>query len=106
MKKTGAPARDTQNLIIILCWFVYSSAYFGRYSFSSGINSIIGNYGVSKAETGLVMTFFFVAYGIGQVVNGFLCKRYSERYTFPVGLGGSAVINIVIFTIIKTGLIG
>lgn len=106
MKKTGAPARDTQNLIIILCWFVYSSAYFGRYSFSSGINSIIGNYGVSKAETGLVMTFFFVAYGIGQVVNGFLCKRYSERYTFPVGLGGSAVINIVIFTLIKTGLIG
>ena len=102
----GSDSRDTQNLIVILCWCVYSSSYFGRYSFSSSINSIIGEYGISKADTGLVMTCFFIAYGIGQVVNGFLCKRYSPRYTFPIALGGSTLINIFLFFLAKTGYLG
>ena len=107
MKDSGVRApKDTQNLIILLCWFVYASAYFGRYSFSSSINSIIGKYGVLKAETGLVMTFFFVAYGVGQVVNGFLCRHYQARYIFPVALGSSAVINTLMYYLIKTGYIG
>lgn len=96
-------AKDTQNLIIILSWFVYSAAYFGRYSFSSSINSIIENFSVSRAQTGLVGTFFFVAYGVGQVVNGFLCKKYNPRLVFPLALGGSALINVLVFVLIKSG---
>lgn len=95
-----------QNIIITLAFFVYAMAYFGRYSFSSGINSIIGEFKVDKAQTGLVMTFFFIAYGIGQVVNGFLCKYYPKRYIFPVALWLSAIINLVLFLGIETGYIG
>ena len=102
---TGSEKKDTQNLIIGLCLFVYTMAYFGRYSFSSSINSIIENYGVSKAGTGLVMTFFFVSYGIGQVVNGILCRHYPARYIFPLALSGSAAINVFMFIFIKTGYI-
>ncbi len=95
-----------QNLIITLAFFIYSMAYFGRYSFSSSINSIIGEYKIDKAQTGLVMTFFFVAYGIGQVINGFLCKYYPKKYIFPVALWASALINLLLFLGIKTGYIG
>ncbi|MBO4433642.1 MAG: MFS transporter [Clostridia bacterium] len=97
--------KDTQNRIIWLCLFIYSIAYFGRYSFSSSINSLIDNYHVSKAETGLVMTFFFVAYGIGQVINGIFCRHYPSRYIFPIALTGSAAINLFMFAFIKTGYI-
>lgn len=100
-----ATAQGRQNLIMLLCCFVYVSAYFGRYSYSSSINSIIGNYGIDKAQTGLVMTFFFVAYGAGQVINGFLCKHYPSRYIFPVALWSSALINLTLFAGIKTGYI-
>ena len=105
MKTANKPGRDTQNLIIGLCVFVYTMAYFGRYSFSSSINSLIDNYGVSKAEAGLVMTFFFVAYGTGQVVNGIFCRHYPARYVFPLALSGSAAINVVMFVFIKAGYI-
>ncbi|MBO4433343.1 MAG: MFS transporter [Clostridia bacterium] len=101
----GSDSRDTQNLIIWLCLFVYSMAYFGRYSFSSSINSLIENYGVSKAETGLVMTFFFVSYGVGQVINGIFCRHYPPRYIFPMALTGSAAINLLLFAFIETGYI-
>ena len=97
--------KDTQNRIIWLCLFIYSTAYFGRYSFSSSINALIDNYGVSKAQTGLVMTFFFVAYGIGQVINGILCRHYPARYIFPIALSGSAAINLFMFFFIKSGYI-
>ncbi|MBR4761378.1 MAG: MFS transporter [Clostridia bacterium] len=97
--------KDTQNLIIALCWCVYSAAYFGRYSFSSSVNSLIDSCGVTNAETGLIATFFFVAYGVGQVANGFLCKRYNARLVFPLSLGGSAVINVLVFFLLKTGFI-
>lgn len=105
-RENSADGQKQQNLIITLAFFVYAMAYFGRYSFSSSINSIIGEFGVDKARTGLVMTFFFIAYGIGQVVNGFLCKYYPKRYIFPVALWLSAIINAVLFFGIKFGYIG
>ena len=95
-----------QNTVILLTFLIYASAYFGRYSFSASINSFIDRYGISKSETGLVMTFFFVAYGVGQVVNGFLCKHYPKRYIFPIALFGSAIINLIIFAGIITGYMG
>ena len=99
-------ASGQQNVIITLTFLIYASAYFGRYSYSASINSFIDRYDISKPETGLVMTFFFVAYGIGQVINGFLCKYYPKRYIFPIALFGSSVINLTVFAGIVTGVIG
>ena len=101
-------SNDTQNLIIFLCWCVYASAYFGRYSYSSSINSILQHYEgiINNADAGLVATFFFVAYGAGQIINGFLCKKYSSRYVFPIALGSSAFINLCVFIFMKSGYLG
>lgn len=83
-----------QNMIIILCWMVYTFAYFGRYSYNSNITPIMTDYAITKADAGLVSTFFFFAYGIGQVVNGFLCRRYNKKILFPIVLVSSALLNI------------
>ncbi|MGN1052714.1 MAG: MFS transporter, partial [Candidatus Scatosoma sp.] len=42
-------------------------------------------------------TFYFFAYGIGQVVNGLLCKRYNKKYCIAASLFISAAINAVLF---------
>ncbi len=89
-KKSGA------TLIIFLCWLVYSMSYLGKVNYSANITEIVGFYHVTKAQAGLVPTFFFFAYGIGQVVNGILCKKYNSKWTIFAGLGISAVINFSI----------
>ena len=81
-------------LLILLCFAVYFIAYLGRYSYSSNINCIIDFFGVNKPSAGIVGTFFFIAYGIGQVVNGLLCKKYNPRYAIFLALIVSALTNV------------
>ena len=86
----------SQNTVVVLCWFVYTFAYLGRYSYNANINLIMGDFGVSHADAGLVTTFFFFAYAIGQVVNGLLCKKYNKKWIFPIVLFLSSALNLLI----------
>lgn len=100
------PQKSTAGFLIFLCWLIYSTSYLGKVNYSANITQIIDFYGVSKAEAGMAPTFFFFAYGIGQVVNGILSKRYNIRWMVFLSLFTSAVINLVIafsssFAVIK-----
>ena len=90
-----------QNYLIILCWLVYTSGYFGRYSYNANINSIITDFkldpSVAYTLTGLVATSFFFSYGFGQIFHGILSSKYPKRYIFPLSLGASSVINLVVY---------
>ena len=86
----------SQNTIIWLCWCVYTLAYLGRYSYNANINLIMRDFGTTHAEAGLVTTFFFFSYGIGQVVNGIMCKRYNKKFIFPIVLFVSSILNLLI----------
>ena len=89
-----------QTVFIILCCLVYSFAYAGRYSYSANIAPVMNHYGVTHAEAGLVGTFFFFAYGGGQLLNGILCKYYNKKIVISAALFLSAVINgILIFDV-------
>ena len=57
-------------LLIVLCWLIYTCSYIGKLNYAASINQVMVFYKVSHAEAGLVSTFFFFAYGVGQVVNG------------------------------------
>lgn len=89
MAKIGAP--------IFLCWLAYTTAYLGRYSYNSNMTPIIQAFDVSHGDAGLVTTCFFFAYGIGQVVNGLLCRRYPKRLIVPCSLVISAMLNLAVF---------
>ena len=67
------------NILIAICWAVYASSYISKLNYAANINGIMSCFSVSHAEAGLVSTCFFFAYGIGQVINGFLCKKYNIR---------------------------
>lgn len=81
-----------------MCWLIYVVSYVSRYSYNANIVAIKDYYGVTNSVTGLVGTCFFFAYGIGQVVNGFLCKKYNKKFFLSFPLMISAVINFYLFT--------
>lgn len=80
--------------IIFICWLAYATAYIGRLNFSASIVAVISDLGVTKAQAGLVSSFFFFAYGAGQLVNGILSKHYNSKVMIALSLGISSLLNL------------
>lgn len=97
MKSKKQQNGTLQAWLIFMCFFAYTVSYVSRYSYNSNIVAIRENYLVDKASAGLVGTFYFFAYGIGQVVNGLLCKRYNKKFCIAASLFVSAAVNAALF---------
>ena len=90
-------SNKTQFILIFLCWAVYTVAYIGRYSYTANGVPIMKYFSVNKDEFALATTFFFFAYGAGQILNGILCRKYPMKYIISGALLLSAVINGLVF---------
>ena len=90
---------NKEKYLIGLCWLVYTCSYIGRLSYNSNISQIGNEFNLSYSQTGLVTTFFFFAYGIGQVVNGIFCKKYNIKYIIFSSLIVSSIANILLVNI-------
>lgn len=96
----------TSALLIALCWLVYTCAYLGKLGYNANITQIESVFCVSHATAGMVSTFFFFAYGVGQIVNGLLCKKYNIRYVVFGSLVVSGLMNLLVgvvdnFSVVK-----
>ena len=92
--------------LIFLCWLVYACSYIGKVNYSANINQVMEFYNVDHSSAGLASTFFFFAYGVGQVINGLFCKKYNLKWMIFSSLALSGVINLIVgitnnFAIIK-----
>ena len=86
------------TLLLALCWVVYTCSYIGKLSYSANLNEIMKEFGVLKADAGLISTFFFFAYATGQIINGLLCKRYNIKYVVFTCLMVGGAMNVLIAT--------
>lgn len=82
-------------ILIFLCFLLYTTGYIGRLNYSASLVEILSKFGADKAAGGLVSSFFFFAYGAGQLVNGILSKRYNPRIVLSISLIGGAIINFL-----------
>ena len=94
------------NLLIALCWLVYMCSYLGKLGYNANITQIEEEYALSHSTTGIVSTFFFFAYGIGQIFNGIFCKKYNVRFVVFGSLIVSGLMNLLVglsdnFTLVK-----
>lgn len=94
------------NLLIALCWLVYMCSYLGKLGYNANITQIEEAYSLSHSTTGVVSTFFFFAYGIGQIFNGIFCKKYNIRFIVFGSLIVSGLMNLLVglsdnFTFVK-----
>lgn len=84
-----------ENKIIFICWLSYMVAYIGRLNYSASIVAIIADRGFSKPDAGLVYSFFALAYGVGQLVNGILSGKYNSKIMVFISLTVSSVLNFI-----------
>ncbi len=82
------------NLLIFLCWLAYTSAYVARLNYNASMVEILSQLDITKEAAGTVSSFFFFAYGAGQLVNGLLSKKYNTKYSVFIALAASSVVNI------------
>ena len=83
------------NLLIFICWAAYTAAYIGRLNYNASMVEILAQLDITKESAGIVSSFFFFAYGAGQLVNGLLSKKYNTKYSVTAALAGSCAINIL-----------
>lgn len=95
MQKIKALGRKGIGLIL-LCWLVYTSSYIGKVNYAANINEVMTFFQVDHSSAGLVSTFFFFSYGIGQIINGLLCKRYNVKWIVFISLIVSGTVNFVV----------
>lgn len=81
------------NFLIFLCWAAYTSAYVARLNYNASMVEILAQLGTTKEAAGTVSSFFFFAYGAGQLVNGLLSKRYNTKISVTIALVASCFIN-------------
>ena len=98
-------AMSASMKLIMLCWLIYAFSYVGKVNYAASINQVMGNFGVTKAEAGLVSSFFFFAYGVGQILNGIFCKKYNLKLMISGSLIVSAIANVIVALTPSFGII-
>ena len=83
-----------ENRMIFICWLAYAAAYVGRLNYSASIVAIVADMGIAKSQAGLVSSFFFFAYGAGQLINGILSRKYNSRIMVFFSLFTSSLLNL------------
>lgn len=89
-------SRGCVGLLLFLSWFVYTAANVGRMDYSASMVAVIEETGATKDAAGLVASLFFLAYGAGQLVNGFFCHKYNTRLMIFGALLFSAAANVAL----------
>lgn len=77
-----------------ICWLVYFSAQLGRLNYSVALTGMVDTGFLPKSTAGLIGTCFYVCYGSGQLLSGWLGDRLNCYALLAVGLVGSALSNL------------
>lgn len=72
-------SRKCVILLLFLSWLAYTAGNVGRMNYAASMVAIIEETNAAKPAAGLVSSFFFFAYGAGQLINGLLCHKYNSR---------------------------
>ncbi len=89
-----ALSNQKSNFLIFLCWAAYTFAYVARLNYNASMVEILSQFDTTKEAAGTVSSYFFFAYGAGQLINGLLSKKYNTKYSVTIALGASCIINL------------
>ena len=97
-------ARRHQNWITL--GLLYASFYVCRYNLAMANKTLGEHFGWSNAELGLILTAWFWAYAIGQVINGILTDRIGGKRTLLIGTAGTVAGFVDAWQYVGAGLTG
>ena len=68
-----------EKRLFLLCWTAYFATYICRLNFSAVMPELNTLGLFTKAQMASVSSCFFITYGVGQFINGFLGDRIAPR---------------------------
>jgi len=83
------------NLILFLTWLFFGMYYLTRFNYSAVIPLVRAELGISNAQAGSLMGFFFVTYAMFQLPAGYLGDRFGPRKVLTIGALISIIGNII-----------
>ena len=89
-------SRRTQKIAYFLA-LVYFTSYCMRVNLAVMLVKICSEMQVEKSALAIVITGLTIAYGVGQVVSGFLGDRIKPQHIIPAGLALAVACNTGIF---------
>lgn len=106
MTKTAKPKRvrpEKLTFLFSLCWAAYLVSNLGRLNYGAVMAEILRAEGFSNAAGGLVSTGFFVAYGAGQLLSGYIGDFLPPKYMVFFGVFGSGLANLAMSFLTSPG---
>lgn len=91
--------------IIAICSIVYFISYFSRKDFAAAMAAMLSDAMLDKMTAGYISMGMFIAYGVGQLISGYLGDRLAPRTLLLFGVGTTAVCNLLMIFIPKTLMI-
>lgn len=89
--------RSSTILLILICGFVYFTAYFTRKSLAITLANIVETTALTKEQLGLALTGLFIVYGVAQLFSGMIADRVNPKFLIFMALGVSSLMNIGLF---------
>ena len=89
----GFRARRGLNWVVLGA--TYASYYMCRYNFRFATPGMVEEFHFDYAKITLILAWWSVAYGVGQLVNGLLCDRIGGRASMVIGAVGTILVNLV-----------
>ena len=88
--------RKHVHALTFLCSSIYFFSYLTRINYKAVLAEIVSSEGISKEDAALALTGLFVAYGLGQLVSGWLGDRIRPKYLICGGLFLAAAMNVLL----------
>jgi len=82
------------GLIFICCWMTYLTAYLCRVNFSSAMQTIVTEKGMTTGQLGIVGAVFYAVYACGQLVNGYIGDRVLPNRFIMLAFTGTMLCNL------------
>lgn len=96
MEEALQPTQNRKRITLTLCILTYVMAYLCRLNFSSAVLKIAADFSTGTAALGTVGALFFIAYAIGQFVNGFIGDTVSPVRFLAIASLGTGAMNFLI----------
>jgi len=87
--------RPRRGLNWAVVGLMYTSYYLCRYNFSYANKSIADEFGFGYEQMSTILSWNFVAYGCGQIINGLLTDRIGGKRAMLIGAIGTVTMNIL-----------
>ncbi len=95
--KNHKTAEQSSILLFFLVFFLYALVYMTKNCYSAAMASIVKEGIMTKSQTGLIASMFYIVYAPFQVLGGVAADKYSEKTLIAVGVIGAGVANLLIY---------